>query len=136
MPKTGCVMATRGVTSGIRGLKFHTQRPDLVLLDDLQTSEDAESPEQVEKLMNIIRKDIFNLAGKGKLAVLQTATPIAPEDLAERIKADKAWKTTVWPAVVSWPKDVTDNGDKGLWGKYFRMWDAENAQDESHGKSL
>lgn len=70
MPKTGCVMATRGVTSGIRGLKFHTQRPDLVLLDDLQTSEDAESPEQVEKLLNIIRKDIFNLAGKGKLAVL------------------------------------------------------------------
>lgn len=136
MPKTGCVMATRGVTSGIRGLKFHTQRPDLVLLDDLQTSEDAESPEQVEKLLNIIRKDIFNLAGKGKLAVLQTATPIAPEDLAERIKADKAWKTTVWPAVVSWPKDVTENGDKGLWGKYFRMWDSENAQDESHDKSL
>ena len=42
----------------------------------------------------------------------------------------------MWPAVVSWPKDVTDNGDKGLWGKYFRMWDAENAQDESHDKSL
>lgn len=40
------------------------------MLDDLQTSEDAESPEQVEKLLNIIRKDIFNLAGKGKLAVL------------------------------------------------------------------
>ena len=70
LPKTGCVMATKGITSGIRGLKYHTQRPDLVLLDDLQTSEDAESPEQVEKIMNIIKKDIFNLAGKGKLAVL------------------------------------------------------------------
>lgn len=81
-------MATRGITSGIRGLKFHTLRPDLVLLDDLQTSEDAESPERVEKLLNILKKDVFNLSGKGKLAILQTATPIAPDDLAERIAQD------------------------------------------------
>ena len=93
-------MATRGITSGIRGLKYHTQRPDLVLLDDLQTSEDASSPEQVEKFLNIIKKDVFNLAGKGKLAILQTATPIAPEDLAERIANDPAWKTTIWPSII------------------------------------
>lgn len=129
-------MATRGITSGIRGLKYHTQRPDLVLLDDLQTSEDAENPQQVEKLLNIIKKDIFNLAGKGKLAVLQTATPIAPDDLAERIANDTSWKTTVWPAIVKWPTDIVENGDKGLWGKYFRMYDAENVDDQSHEKSL
>ena len=136
MPKTGCVMATRGVTSGIRGLKFHTQRPDLVLLDDLQTSEDAGSPEQVEKLLNLIRKDVFNLSGKGKLAILQTATPIAPDDLAERIAQDTTWKTTIWPSIISWPKDITDNEDKGLWGQYFRLYDSENADDKPHDGSL
>lgn len=136
LPKTGCVMATRGITSGIRGLKYHTQRPDLVLLDDLQTSEDASNPSQVEKLLNIIKKDVFNLAGKGKLAILQTATPIAPEDLAERIANDPAWKTTIWPSIISWPKDILENGDKGLWGKYFRMYDAENVDDQSHERSL
>lgn len=136
IPKTGCIMATRGITSGIRGLKHHTLRPDLVLLDDLQTSQDAESPIQVEKLLNIIKKDVFNLAGKGKLAILQTATPIAPDDLAERIASDTAWKTTVWPSIIKWPKDIQDNGDKGLWGKYFRMFDSENVDDQSHDKSL
>lgn len=136
LPKTGCVMATRGITSGIRGLKYHTQRPDLVLLDDLQTSEDADSPEQVQKILNIIKKDVFNLAGKGKLAVLQTATPIAPDDLAEQIANDPAWKTTIWPSIIKWPKDIQDNGDDGLWGKYFKMYDAENVNDESHEKSL
>lgn len=136
MPKTGCVMATRGVSSGIRGLKFHTLRPDLVLLDDLQTSSDAESPEQVEKLLNVIRKDVFNLSGKGKLAILQTATPICPDDLAERIAQDPTWKTTVWPSVISWPKDMEENGDKGLWGRYFRMYDAENTDDRPHDGSL
>ena len=86
--------------------------------------------------MNIIKKDIFNLAGKGKLAVLMTATPIQPDDLAERISNDSTWKTTIWPAIVKWPKDIVDNGDKGLWGKYFRMFDAENVDDMSHDKSL
>lgn len=136
MPATGCVMATRGVTSGIRGLKFHTLRPDLALLDDIQTSEDADNPERVEKLMNILKKDVFNLSGKGKLAVLQTATPIAPDDLAEKIAADQNWKTTVWPSIISWPKDLEEKGDAGLWGKYFRLYDAENADDAGHEGSL
>ena len=122
-------MATRGITSGIRGLKHHTLRPDLVLLDDLQTSEDADNPEQVEKLLNIIKKDVFNLAGKGKLAVLCTSTPIAPDDLAEQIASDSNWKTTIWPSIIKWPTDIVENGDKGLWGRYFRMFDAENIDD-------
>lgn len=136
MPATGCVMATRGITSGIRGLKFHTLRPDLALLDDIQTSEDADNPERVEKLMNILKKDVFNLSGKGKLAVLQTATPIAPDDLPERLAADQAWKTTTWPSIISWPKDLEEKGEMGLWGKYFRLYDAENADDAGHEGSL
>ena len=60
---------------------------------------------------------MFNLAGKGKLAVLQTATPICPEDLTEKIAAE-------------------ENGDKGLWGEYFKMFDAENVADKGHSESL
>lgn len=135
-PSSGCVIATRGITSGIRGLKHRTLRPDLVLLDDLQTAADAESPAAVEKLLNILRKDVMNLAGKGKLAVLQTATPICPEDLTERIAADVNWKTTKFPAILSWPKDILDKGDKGLWAQYFRLYDEENVSDAPHAGSL
>ena len=79
---------------------------------------------------------MFNLAGKGKLAVLQTATPICPEDLTEKIAADPNWKTTIWPSVIKWPKDIEENGDKGLWGEYFKMFDAENVADKDHKESL
>ena len=136
IPSSGCVIATRGIGSGIRGLKHRTMRPDLVLLDDLQMSEDASNPQTVEKLLDIIKKDVFNLAGKGKLAVLQTATPICPEDLTEKIAADPNWKTTIWPSVIKWPKDIEENGDKGLWGEYFKMFDAENVADKDHKESL
>lgn len=136
LPSSGCVIATRGISSGIRGLKHHTMRPDLVLLDDLQTAEDAENPASVDKLLNIIKKDVMNLAGKGKLAVLQTATPICPEDLTEKIASDVNWKTTKFPSIIAWPKDIVEKGDKGLWGQYFKIYDKENVADLDHSESL
>lgn len=81
IPTTGPCLATRGITSGIRGLKHHTRRPDLVVVDDPQTAEDSSNPETVAKLLDIIKKDVLNISGKGKLAVLMTSTPIAPDDL-------------------------------------------------------
>jgi len=47
LPCSGSVVTVRGVTSGIRGLKVGRLRPDTVILDDLQSSELASSPEQV-----------------------------------------------------------------------------------------
>ena len=38
---SGSIITCRGITSGIRGAKFGTKRPSLVLLDDLQDYESA-----------------------------------------------------------------------------------------------
>jgi len=136
LPNSGAVVTVRGITSGIRGLKVGRLRPDTVILDDLQSSELASSPEQVQKVLDIIKKDIMNLSSKGKLAVLMTSTPLNPEDLCERIENDVAWKTTKYPAVLKWPKDVAESPDDGLWARYFRMYDAELADDQTHEGSL
>lgn len=69
-PTSGSILTCRGITSGIRGMKFGKLRPTCALLDDLQTSEIAENPEAVSKLMQIIRKDVMPLAGKERLSVL------------------------------------------------------------------
>ena len=62
-------------------MKHGVLRPTLVLLDDLQDIESANNPTQVQKIMDIINKDVMPLAGKERLSVLQTATPIVPDDL-------------------------------------------------------
>ena len=67
---TGSVMTVRGISSGLRGMKHGTKRPSLILLDDLQTSETAESQEQVEKLVTLLKKDVMNLGGKDRLSIL------------------------------------------------------------------
>jgi len=90
----------------------------------------------VQKILDIIKKDIMNLSSKGKLAVLMTSTPLAPEDLCEKIENDIAWKTTKYPAVIKWPTDMTQNPDNGLWARYFKMYDSELADDMTHEGSL
>ena len=135
-PTSGSCVACRGILSGLRGLKHGTLRPTCVILDDVQDDESANSPSSVEKLYTIIQKSVLNVGGKGKLAVLQTATPITSDDLVQRIREDKAWKTTVFPAIIKWPTDILKHPNDGLWFKYFQIFDEENALDIKHEKSL
>jgi len=130
LPTSGSIISVRGISSGMRGMKKGTLRPSLVLLDDLQDSETAENHETVEKLLNIIKKDVMCLGGKQRLSILQTATPICPDDLVERIKADQNWKTTTFPGIIKWPVA------EGLWKEYFKIYDRESATGADHSESL
>lgn len=67
---SGSLVTCRGITSGIRGMKHGVLRPTLVLLDDLQDIESASNPTQVQKIMDIINKDVMPLAGEERLSVL------------------------------------------------------------------
>jgi len=115
----------------VRGTKNGTQRPDLVILDDLQTREIAENDERVADVLSLIRGDVMGLAGKNKAAIISTATTIAADDLTEQLAADTIWKTTRNPAILKWP-DEWAKENHGLWGEYFAKFDDENAHDLKH----
>lgn len=136
LPTSGSVVTCRGMTAGVRGLKVGSLRPDLAILDDLQDSEIAKSAEQVDKVLDFIRKDVANLSSGKKLAILMTSTPICSDDLCSKIETDPNWRTTKFRAVIKWPRDIIKNGDNGLWGHYFQMYDAENMSNGSHEGSL
>lgn len=134
-PTFGSVITCRGVTSGLRGMRQGKIRPDVVLVDDIQSHEAAHSPEQVEKLLDILRRDILNLSSGRKMAVICTSTPIAEDDLTSKLENDKNWRTEKYPAIISWPLEMK-KPDEGLWGEYFKMYDEELAANESHEQSL
>lgn len=69
-PTSGSLICCRGITSSLRGMKKGTLRPSLVLLDDLQNSEIAANPIAVEKLWDLIRKDVYPMAGKNRLSII------------------------------------------------------------------
>lgn len=67
-------------------------RPDLIILDDVQTDEDAQNPNTIKKLEKLIEHSAMLLAGHAKtISVIMDATVLEPEDLTEIYLKKKGW---------------------------------------------
>lgn len=105
----GRIMAL-GAGESARGLLRETQtgeliRPDLVLLDDLETAEQVRSRERTDRLEEWLFADIAGLMGPGEEAsmdILGTGTTLGMDALAVRAFSGKGrfsgWKTAKFPA--------------------------------------
>jgi hypothetical protein len=85
---SGATIITVGIKGAIRGKKIvmpdgSIARPDTILLDDIGTKKDAESPKLTAKLISIIDEDVEGLVGPGEeMAMLQPCTIIREGDVA------------------------------------------------------
>ena len=122
-PSSGAVLHAVGMTGRIRGQKRKAQgrdiRPDMVLVDDPQTRESAESPEQCRKRMRTIKGDILGLAGPGKkISGVMPCTVIHPDDVADQVlDRDKnpEWNGERLPLLRAFPTNME------LWHKYHEI---------------
>lgn len=121
---SGGIIDPVGLTAAIRGRNVgladgSTVRPDLVLLDDPQTTDSAMSTAQTTTREKIIASDVAGLAGPGvRLAMLATVTVIAPNDLSDRLmnrQRHPEWHTTRRRMVLSWPTRAD------LWDRYWQI---------------
>lgn len=81
-------------------------------------------------MLETIQSDIIPLAGKSRLSILQTFTPIFPDDLVQKVKDDPNWATTIYPAIISMPNHLE------LWDQYFKMYNEESVTEVGHAASL
>ena len=87
---SGSVVRSAGIWGKIRGKSAMTEdgeiiRPDYVVLDDIQTAEDAINPNRVQKIKTKVASDVEGLAEDGEdLAMLMSCTVIAPDDAADQ----------------------------------------------------
>lgn len=61
-PSRGAIFATRGLDAAVRGLKVGQLRPDVAVIDDPDTEETVNNPEQAKKLVRKIDRTIAGLA--------------------------------------------------------------------------
>lgn len=98
-----------GITGSIRGINFDDYRPDLIILDDVITDENAITEEQTEKVADLIMGAVSNSLissqeePNAKLAMLQT--PISPTDASARASQSMEWHTERFPC---WTRDTED----------------------------
>lgn len=123
-----------GLTGSVRG-KFHTLpsgetiRPDLVLLDDVQTRESANSVKETSDRLGIVRGDILGLAGPGNpITCFAALTVINDGDLADQLldrERNPQWRGERTAAVYAWPTA------EDRWAEYHRIRAEAMRRDES-----
>lgn len=91
--KNGVMVMPRGAGQQVRGLLFHQFRPDLIVVDDLETSEGVQSEEQRAKLKDWFFSDLCNCIDRSskdwKIVVIGT---ILHEDaLLVNLLEDPEW---------------------------------------------
>lgn len=88
---SGAIVRVAGITGRVRGMACQRPdgrmvRPSLVIVDDPQTADSANSVEQTRKRIRILSADILGLAGPGqKISGIMPCTVIRAGDMADQI---------------------------------------------------
>ena len=85
--RSGLIVDALGLDTGSRGIKIEEQRPDLIILDDVDELHDSFATTQ--KKIETITKSILP-AGSGDCAVLFIQNKIHPESIAARLSDGRA----------------------------------------------
>lgn len=122
---SGVVISSSGMKgSDIRGQNYaradgQVVRPQLVMVDDPQTTESAWSPSQSQRREAILAGDVLGMAGPGrKIAGLMACTVIRPADMADNIldrEKHPEWQGERTKMIYSFP------ANEKLWAKYAEM---------------
>jgi hypothetical protein len=133
----GIVLLSTGIDGAIRGdaeihpLSLEQVRPDLVILDDVQKDQKADSPVTCEKMIRIIDGAIQGLSAPGKpIAALMPCTVIREGDVSDSyLDRDlrPEWSGERCRMVIKWPEGIDDfriteaTPAGALWNRYAEL---------------
>lgn len=95
---SGFVFAARGIDSGTLGMKVGAQRPDLLILDDVEPGEANYSKAQVDKRLGTITDVVLPLNVRARVCLVGTVT--MPESIVHQLV-----KTRLGEEPAAWVKD-------------------------------
>lgn len=130
----GSVLMTRGLDSAIRGIRYGSLRPDLVLIDDPETRESVESETQIAKRSRTIEQDIGGLGGpRGRLARLMLCTIMNRQGVAYSYtdpRQHPSWRGIRYKLLIT-PPDRQD-----MWEEYVELRRAAMAEASAKGEDV
>lgn len=112
-------IATAGMTTSIRGIRYKNRRPDLILLDDPDSIDSAASPTESAKLEARFTRDLLK-CGHKRTDVLVAATIISKQCIAYKLLYGdeySAWDGKVFKALEHFPTRM-DLWDR--WGELLK----------------
>lgn len=106
-----------GAKTGVRGAKEMGKRPQLAILDDLVSDEDARSPTVIASIEDTIYKAIDYALDPNKRKIIWSGTPFNAKDPLYKAVESGAWKVNVYPVCKKFP--CTKEEFEGSWPDRF-----------------
>lgn len=101
----GCKVKCGGARKRLRGMRQGAQRPDLVILDDLENDENVKSPDQRNKLEEWINRTVEPLGPPdGSMDIIYVGTVLHQDSVLARKLKDPTWRRTKFRAILTWPE--------------------------------
>lgn len=117
-----------GTAKKLRGMKHGPYRPDLMFLDDLENDENVKSPEQREKIENLVTSSVVGLqSSQGGMDIFFVGTSLHYNAAIHRVGDKPGWRKRTFKAIVRFPDNMK------LWetweGIYSRPGNAEEKEE-------
>lgn len=106
-----------GAKTGVRGSKEKAKRPDLALLDDLISDDDARSPTVIASVEDTIYKAIDYALHPTRSKMIWCGTPFNASDPLYKAIESGAWAVNVFPVCEKFP--CTREEFRGAWPDRF-----------------
>lgn len=130
-PASGIIVKSRGITSSLRGLNVYGVRPDLVVIDDPDDEESAESDAKTIKRVKKINRSIRGLGtsrglGRVMLCTLINRVCVAAQYTDREI--NPAWHGRRYKAIEEMPERID------LWDDYIDFWREDNENGDKRAR--
>jgi len=111
--KYRCGILPRGVGQQVRGLLFDDDRPDLILVDDIEHPENMPSEDQRKKYWEWFHADVCNSIDRGKKnwRIIVIGTLLHQDSLIAKLMDDPEWTTV--------HLEICDDSYKSLWPEFI-----------------
>lgn len=106
-----------GAKTGVRGAKEMGKRPQLAVLDDLISDEDARSSTVISAVEDTVYKAVTYALHPTKNMIIWSGTPFNSKDPLYKAVESGAWKVNVFPVCEAYPCEREDF--RGSWPDRF-----------------
>jgi len=112
--RNGIKVMALGTGQQMRGRRNRSERPSLVILDDIETGETSQSPENFQKLENWVTKSVLK-AGTKRTNIIYVGTIHHYNSLLSKFTSENdypGWEKRIFRSVISWAENLQ------LWEKW------------------
>ena len=119
---SGTKVEAKGVGTQMRGLRHLSSRPDLFILDDLESQENTNTPEMRAKNLHWFRAEMLEALGFGGMAIYMGTIVHYDSLLNHVINKRKDFTSRKFPAILSWSKR------EDLWDEWRKIYNSDDKQ--------